>query len=339
MQIAPVAEQSVVVSTVSPTASIPSGSTLLSQRQRVPDSSRLARITSRYVTAMMRASASLKTHSPVNAAVSGAPSGCALTVNDGRLVCSIRLCHGLPCPVGSAASNAASERNAAQPVSRPLGRRRLARTRCVSHPGTCETQSRYCSRWSVDFQMVVVLVLDAIAFGVWRDRFPARLIPASHRRSRPQRPIKSAFRRAADLQGVNGIRYGCARSTRRGRQRRRRGDGHAMRAGRPGALRTDAERRDAQPPAAPRRGGYLSVSEAVRCSRVTAAEAPRCIDGDDLDHLRVRTDPGGLGVEHEDVVTVKKARVRPLDRRKAGLHTGTSVTDKVRGRGRARWRG
>ena len=95
MQIAPVAEQSVVVSTVSPTASIPSRSTLLSQRQRVPDSSRLARITSRYVTAMMRASASLKTHSPVNAAVSGAPSGCALTVNDGRLVCSIRLCRWL----------------------------------------------------------------------------------------------------------------------------------------------------------------------------------------------------------------------------------------------------
>ena len=108
VRMAPVAVQPVVASTLSSSASIPSGSTVISRRRLLPDSSRRARITSRLVTAMMLTTSSLKAHSPVNAAVGGARSGCALvhgpvertlhrapTVNDGRLVCSIRPCRCL----------------------------------------------------------------------------------------------------------------------------------------------------------------------------------------------------------------------------------------------------
>ena len=98
----------------------------------------------------------------------------ALTVNEGHLCTPAGRADVLPCPVGSAGSNAGAGHNARQPVSRPLGQLLIARTRWANHAGTCSTHARYSSRWSEHIQMVVFLALDAIEFGIWSDRFQAR---------------------------------------------------------------------------------------------------------------------------------------------------------------------
>ena len=229
VQMAPVAVQPTVASTPSSSASIPSGSTVISRRRLLPDSSRRARITSRLVTAMTLTTSSPKAHSPVNAAIGGAGSGCALvhgpvertlhrapTVNDPRLVCSMRPCRCLGLSRWFCGFEWRSGTQCGQPVSRPLGQRLLPRIRCDSHVRRCEAHSRYCCRWSADFQMAVLLALDRNGFGLCRERYRARALSGSRRGSLPQGPIPSAFKGYGSARrGVNAILCGCARSTRR----------------------------------------------------------------------------------------------------------------------------
>ena len=174
---------------------------------------------SRLVTAMTLTTSSPKAPSPVNAAVGGARSGaalihrpvertlhCAPTVNDPRLVCSIRPCRCLALSRWFCGFEWRSGTQCGQPVSRPLGQRLLPRIRCDSHVRRCEAHSRYCSRWTVDFQMAVLLALDRNGFGLCRERYRARALSGSRRGSLPQGPIPSAFKGYGSARrGVNAI--------------------------------------------------------------------------------------------------------------------------------------
>ena len=127
-------------------------------------------------------------HRPVECTLHWAP-----TVNDPRLVCSIRPCRCLALSRWFCGFEWRCGTQCGQPVSRPLGQRLLPRTRRDSHVRRCEAHSRYCSRWCVDFQMAVLLALDRNGFGLWRERYRACAISGSRRGFLPQGPIPSAF--------------------------------------------------------------------------------------------------------------------------------------------------